>query len=199
MDGAVELSEHWNASRHIPAGEPDQFAELNFTGTVVWGLADDGRDPGDRLRELWNRFARFMRRAGEPFVWNYVQETGEVKGPHLHFTAYVPPSLQPKLKLRFPRWVAAHAIGPVSPDAVYFKPAWNPLGWKQYLLKEGTDEVRAAFNVPDDWPRAGGIVMGKRMAVSPPIKASARIATVTTMTPRRASSTTSTATTALAA
>jgi hypothetical protein len=180
MAEAVELSNALNFARHVPAGQMGEFAEPNVAGTVTWNLAEDGREPGDRIRDIIRRAAQFLRRAGEPFVWVWVQEVSVGKARHWHFTIYVPAKLQAEFKRRMRRWVTANAIEPFSRRAVYFKRVWGMAGWKQYLLKDGTDEVRAAFNVPTtpSYARTGGDVLGKRVAVSPTINAGTRAAAI---------------------
>ena len=113
-----------------------------------------------------------------------------------HLALYVPLDLRAKFRTRFRGWLRAQAGGAMLAGAVNFKPVWYMVGLKRYLLKDGTDEVRAMFDVPDNWTRTGGVVMGARIAVSPTINAKARheagrshaevsVATVVQISPRR--------------
>ena len=177
MAEAVGLSEAINFARHVPggAGRPALNSDW-MSGTVAWHLADDGREPCDRIRDILRLAAQFMRRAKprEPMLWAYVQEVSAGKARHWHFAMYVPAALQADFKRRFREWVAAGVAGTVSRKAVAMRPVFDMVGWKQYLLKDGSDDVRAAFSIPARWPRTGGDVTGPRVAVSRTINAQAR-------------------------
>ena len=170
MAEATRLERALNAARHVrsPVGRTDYDSEW-LTVTVAWHLADDGRALPDRIRDILNRAAKFLRRRhGEPVLWAYAQEVSAGKARHWHLTIFVPAVYQHDFKVQFRGWATAGAFRPAPRGAVYFKAAWGMVGWKRYLLKDGTDEVRAAFNVPGTktHARTGGLVLGKRVAVS---------------------------------
>ena len=186
MADATRLERALNAARHVrsPVGRPEIDSDW-MTVTVAWHLADDGRDPPDRIRDVLNQAAKFLRRRhNEPVLWAYAQEVSTGKARHWHLAVFVPAIYQADFKVQFRRWVTGSVNGRVSKKAVYFKPAWQMIGWKRYMLKDGTDAVRAAFNVPDSMKRTGGTVMGKRIAVSEHLLALTRVGNVVPF-PRR--------------
>jgi hypothetical protein len=162
-------------ARYLPSGATGTYAEPNLFVTVSWHLADDGKnDVGDRIRSILRLTAQFLRGYGEPMVWVYVQEVSDRKQVHWHWVLFVPHRLQARFKVRLQTWLAAQAMSVVLAGAVVVKPVWSMQGLKHYLMKDGTDEVREKYWVPDHLARSGGIVAGKRAAISRTLRASSR-------------------------
>ena len=175
MKDAVNLHEALLHARYVPSGVSGIHAEPNLFVTVSWHLADDGKnDVGARIRSILRLTAQFLRSKGEPMVWVYVQEVSDRKQVHWHWVVFVPWHLQVRFKARVASWLAAQAVSDVLPGAVFIKPVWLMQGLKHYLMKDGTDDVREKYWVPDHMARSGGIVEGKRVAISQTLCASSR-------------------------
>lgn len=164
-----------------------QFADgvlqrpLNLHVIVHWRFAPSGVSEFDRVQHLLNLVGQWQRRQGFKPVWAYARENGTARtfdGLHLHLLIHVPGGAQGGRGKDFIAavrgWVATSSDD-FEDRAV--KSVWiRDDGVVSYCLKEGTDDVHAAYGV---WPvhrkrRNGHPVPGKRMGVSHSIHATAR-------------------------
>jgi len=172
---AANFSEALNFARAIGM-------EPNLWVTVQWRHAESPRPPAERVQRLLNLIGVFIRRrAGLPPVWAYAREVGKLKGEHLHLLVYVPPAHQKEFRGKLRDWIALEPMaigGDLKQSAldVQVVEEGSIHRLKTYCLKEGTDEVRQAFWVPDTarYRRTGGVIAGKRVKVSHSINRRAR-------------------------
>ena len=200
--------------------EPTQFV------TIHWALLKSRRGVDAMMRRLKNKAGQWLKaRTGEPAVWLQFREMGDSwddKGDHCHLMIWIPESQQAAFKAMLTRWITAEAAtATLHPDALDVRPitpgtTQTTSGLRSYGLKEATLAIfdLGLVSVSHRYRATGLPVPGQRLQVAQTIDRAARKAAgyidqpasffaqadnVVALTPRRASSTTSTATTALAA
>ncbi len=160
----------------------------NVHVTVHWARVGGEMDPPTRITRLMNRVGTWLRRqrpagmsSGDqfPVVWLYVRETASAKGEHLHLFLHVPPAFVAtraglsQFETLFCGWVAADGALMDQPKskAVYVQPKltqFQQRDMRAYLLKEAGEDVLENHGIDAHHAAkaTGGLILGKRVAVS---------------------------------
>lgn len=192
MGGRVSSAVSHAQAKNIVAGAVHAGTiarPLNRFITIHWeaGSVADGPGPTTAFMKL---AGDWLALHGEPRVWVWVREAGESKGDHVHILMHVPPRLIMRFAARQRGWLKACGViyraGVVDTERLGFDYNVVRLGprfadWYlgeltkviEYFLKgaEAKTAVAMGLNRPREFE---GDVMGKRVATSESIGASAR-------------------------
>lgn len=148
---------------------------LNYAVTINFHHTEaNAESAADRFAALRARFTRWAgkppkKTGGKPFtpafLW-VLENTGHVAA---HWLVHIPKARLTDFKERLPVWLERSA-GPVScPSAIDIRAAYNPHGYRKYMLK-GINPASAALYRINHVPQ--GLIIGKRFGFSASISPS---------------------------
>ena len=153
----------------------------NLVVTFYWAHAPADRDHIDRMTGIKEAMYSWIERhaPGTPFVWLEVREATHADGEHVHFAVHIPPSLLRAFSMMVETWIERGTRpGEFCKTASDVRRIWNWVGLRNYMLKGGTEKVRAHFGINRRWSKDQGLLLGKRtrvaQAIGPTRRAAAR-------------------------
>lgn len=119
-----------------------EFAEainlrLNVAIDICWSLFSGFTDDQERIARCQERLSKWCKRQGYQLAMIWVREMGKYGSPHVHILMFVPPWLMEKedeFRLVLERMLEPEG-GPTHEQAILIRPAYDPRGKLDYLLK----------------------------------------------------------------